>query len=83
MPGFAGVLDLAYRVLQAFPGYRVTMATEDFDGAFTQVPLHEAQRAFSYYHVMGPSGQVVYFLHLAGWFGPKLMPRAWCRAIAL
>eukprot|EP00974_Lingulodinium_polyedra_P018132 1755683-Lingulodinium_polyedra.AAC.1 len=32
---------------------------------------------------MGPSGQVVYFLHLAGWFGPKLTPHAWCRAIAL
>ena len=83
MPGFAGVLSPIHVLMFAFPATALLMATEDFDQAFTQLPLAEDQRRFSYYHVRHPDGHTVFFCHLSGWFGPRLMPFAWCRIMEL
>eukprot|EP00972_Heterocapsa_arctica_P083977 12370708-Heterocapsa_arctica.AAC.1 len=44
MLGFSGILVLVHALVTFFPKCPLLMATEDFDGAFTQLPLHPDQR---------------------------------------
>eukprot|EP00972_Heterocapsa_arctica_P100372 14801244-Heterocapsa_arctica.AAC.1 len=68
MPGFSGALVLIHALMIWFPKISLLMATEGFDCAFTQLLLHPDQQKCSYYHVLDPSGNVVYFCHLSGYF---------------
>eukprot|EP00972_Heterocapsa_arctica_P053166 7829219-Heterocapsa_arctica.AAC.1 len=58
VPGFSGALVLIHALMIWFPKVPLLMATEDFDGAFTQLPLHPDQQKYSYCHVLDPSGNV-------------------------
>ena len=83
MPGLTGVFALVIWLMILFPKTALVAGSEDFDSAFTQVPLHPDQQRYSYYHVLDDQGRVAYFFHVAGWFGPRLMPHAWCRIMEL
>ena len=82
MPGLAGAMTLAHHIMNTFPGETIQSGAEDFESAFTSLPLKPCEAQFNMCHAIDPdTGKLNFFQHLTGYFGGAPFGYAWARAV--